>query len=128
MGGYTASTSISCRSFCMPASYISSLPNGSSSLPKVVREFFFGVKVKYTDPDLSILKSLIAFVSCSWLIANIVRIEIIIVHVEAGLEIRKGLVEKTMKRTLLRFSTRVIDRKRRRKTLTFDTIVVSKGK
>jgi hypothetical protein len=96
MGGYTASTSNSCRSFCTIASYISSLPNGRSSLPKVVREFFIGVKVKYTDPNLSITKGLVAFVSCSWFIANIVRIEIIIVHVEAGLDIRKGLVGKTM--------------------------------
>jgi hypothetical protein len=70
--------------------------NVSTVRIKVARSTIGYSEVKYTDPDLSITKSLVAFVSCSWFIANIVRIEIIIVHVEAGLDIRKGLVRKTM--------------------------------
>jgi hypothetical protein len=133
MGGYTASTSNSCSSFCTAVSYVSlPLPNGiRPTFAKVVRkssswelktdipsflkriattfesdprfDSFFEIKVKLTDPISSIGKGLVAFVSCSWLNSNVVQIDAIVRHSKAGLDIRKGFKEKTMSRTRLRF-------------------------
>ena len=69
-------------------------------------ESFFGVNFYLTNPVSCTKKGLIVFVLCSLQGPKDIRGYAIVFHVEAGLGIRKGLVEPTMSRTRLRFSRR----------------------